>query len=218
MLKAAFPVDILSSEAKYEIQWGHVSRPTHRNTSWDWAKFECPAQKWVDLSEGDYGVSLLNDCKYGHDITDGLVRVTLLRSPTMPDPEADQGEHLFTYALYPHGGPLQTATVRESYFLNYPVISSRGEGKAAEAVSLVRIEPEELIVETVKPAEAGAGWVVRYYESQRTRGTAELRFGTEVARVQETDLLEESGNALAVDGNRVASAYTPFAIRTLKIE
>jgi alpha-mannosidase len=218
MLKAAFPVDVLAPEARYEIQWGHVSRATHRNTSWDWAKFECPAQKWVDLSEGDYGVSLLNDCKYGHDVTDGQLRITLLRSPTMPDPKADQGEHLFTYSLYPHAGSLDTDTIRESYFLNYPVISCVGEGKAAESSSLVRIEPQELIVETVKPAESGDGWVMRYYESQRTRGTAEIRFGAEVEKVEETNLLEEPNSALTVDGNRVTDSYTPFAIRTLKIE
>ncbi len=104
LLKVAFPVDVLSPQATYEIQWGNVQRPTHRNTSWDWARFETCAQKWVDLSEGDYGVSLLNDCKYGHDIQDNVMRLSLLRSPTMPDPEADQGEHRFAYSLLPHAG------------------------------------------------------------------------------------------------------------------
>ena len=92
LLKVAFPVDVLAPQATYEIQWGNVQRPTHRNTSWDWARFETCAQKWVDLSEGGYGVSLLNDCKYGHDIRDNVMRLSLLRTPTMPDPEADQGE------------------------------------------------------------------------------------------------------------------------------
>ena len=90
--------------ATYEIQWGSVQRPTHRNTSWDWARFETCAQKWVDLSEGGYGVALLNDCKYGHDIRDNVIRISLLRAPTRPDPEADQGEHRFAYSLYPHAG------------------------------------------------------------------------------------------------------------------
>ena len=217
MLKAAFPVDVLSPEARYEIQWGHVSRPTHRNTSWDWAKFECPAQKWVDLSEGDYGVSLLNDCKYGHDVTDGQLRLTLLRSPTMPDEQADQGEHRFTYSLYPHADALGVPTVREAYFLNYPQIHHRGEGKATEALSLVGIEPEECVVETVKPAEDGEGWVVRYYESQRTRGSAQLKLGAEVEKVQETDLLEQVRGQLAVRGTRVSQPYTPFSIRTIRM-
>jgi alpha-mannosidase len=96
LLKVAFPVEVLTPTATYDIQWGNVQRPTHRNTSWDWARFETCAHKWVDLSEGDYGVSVLNDCKYGHDIRDNVIRISLLRSPTMPDPEADQGEHHFS--------------------------------------------------------------------------------------------------------------------------
>ena len=114
LLKVAFPVDILAPAATYEIQYGNVQRPTHRNTSWDWARFETCAQKWADLSEGGYGVSLLNDCKYGHDIGGtnhrygNVMRLSLLRSPTYPDPEADQGEHRFIYSLLPHAGGWET--------------------------------------------------------------------------------------------------------------
>ncbi|MBZ0302528.1 MAG: alpha-mannosidase, partial [Anaerolineae bacterium] len=104
MLKVAFPVDVLTPVATYEIQWGNVERPTHWNTSWDWARFETAAQKWMDLSEGDYGVSLMNDCKYGHDVRGNVMRISLLRAPTNPDPEADQGEHRFAYSLLPHAG------------------------------------------------------------------------------------------------------------------
>ncbi|MDO8945281.1 MAG: alpha-mannosidase [Desulfobacterales bacterium] len=121
-LKTAFPVDVLASEASYEIQWGNVQRPTHRNTSWDWARFETCAQKWVDLSEGGYGVSLLNDSKYGHDIRDNVLRLSLLRAPTNPDPDADQGEHHFTYSLYPHAGGWDENTPAQAYFLNDPLI------------------------------------------------------------------------------------------------
>jgi alpha-mannosidase len=113
-LKAAFPVDVLSPTATYEIQWGNVQRPTHRNTSWDWARFETCAQKWVDLSEGGYGVSLLNNGKYGHDIHGNVMRLSLLRSPTSPDPQADQGEHRFTYSLYPHTGGWDERTLAEA--------------------------------------------------------------------------------------------------------
>ena len=121
-LKAAFPVDVLSPQATYEIQWGNVQRPTHRNTSWDWARFETCAHKWVDLSEGGYGVSLLNDCKYGHDIHDNVLRLSLLRAPTNPDPEADQGEHHFTYSLLPHAGAWDENTIAQAYFLNDPLV------------------------------------------------------------------------------------------------
>ena len=122
LLKVAFPVDVLTPVATYEIQWGNVQRPTHRNTSWDWARFETCAQKWVDLSEGDYGVSVLNDCKYGHDIRDNVIRISLLRSPTMPDPEADQGEHRFAYSLLPHTGTWGETTIGAAYALNDPLL------------------------------------------------------------------------------------------------
>jgi alpha-mannosidase len=128
LLKVAFPVDVLSPVATYEIQWGNVQRPTHRNTSWDWARFETCAQKWVDLSEGNYGVSLLNDCKYGHDIRDHVIRLSLLRSPTLPDPEADQGEHRFAYSLLPHAGSWNETSIAAAYALNDPLIVADGLG------------------------------------------------------------------------------------------
>lgn len=121
-LKAAFPVDVLAHQATYEIQWGNVQRPTHRNTSWDWARFETCAQKWVDLSEGGYGVALLNDSKYGHDIHDNVIRLSLLRASTNPDPEADQGEQRFCYSLLPHAGSWDEQVIAQAYFLNDPLI------------------------------------------------------------------------------------------------
>ncbi|XHR29446.1 MAG: alpha-mannosidase [Chthoniobacteraceae bacterium] len=126
LLKVAFPVNVLSSRATYEIQFGHVERPTHYNTSWDLARFEVCAQKWADLSEANYGVALLNDCKYGYDIHENVMRLSLLRSPTAPDPTADRGRHLFTYALLPHMGDLrQGRVIEEAYCLNAPLRSDR---------------------------------------------------------------------------------------------
>ena len=104
LLKAAFPVDVRAAEATYEVQFGAITRPTHRNTSWEQEKFEVCGHRWVDLSEAGYGVSLLNDCKYGHDVQGNVLRLTLLRGTERPDPEADRGEHSFTYALLPHLG------------------------------------------------------------------------------------------------------------------
>jgi alpha-mannosidase len=101
LLKVAFPVDIRATEATYDIQYGNEKLPTHWNTSWDYTRFESVGQQWADLSERGYGVSLLNDCKYGHDIKDNVIRLTLLKSATYPDVEADQGEHVFTYSLLP---------------------------------------------------------------------------------------------------------------------
>ena len=111
-LKVAFPVDVRAARATYEIQYGHVERPTHANTSWDVARFEVCAHRWADLSEPGYGVALLNDCKYGYDIHGNVMRLSLLRSPGWPDPESDQGAHRFSYALFPHAGDLRDRRCR----------------------------------------------------------------------------------------------------------
>jgi alpha-mannosidase len=121
---------VFSPHATYEIQWGNTERPTHHNSSWDWARFETCAQKWVDLSEGGYGVSVLNDCKYGHDIKDNVIRISLLRSPSLPDPLADAGPHRFAYSLYPHAGRWNESTIAEAYALNDPLIVRSPETRA----------------------------------------------------------------------------------------
>jgi alpha-mannosidase len=224
LLKVAFPVDVLSNVATYEIQWGNVQRATHRNTSWDWARFETCAQKWVDLSEGDYGVSLLNDCKYGHDIRDhspqgGVMRISLLRSPTMPDPEADQGEHRFAYSLLPHAGSWGETTIAQAYALNDPLIVAQAGSQAAslQPVSLLSAEPANLVVETIKRAEDGNGLIVRLYESQRRRGQARLHLGFRAGRAWRTNLLEENQAELPLDGNTLTLSVRPYEIVTLRL-
>jgi alpha-mannosidase len=224
LLKVAFPVDVLSNLATYEIQWGNVQRATHRNTSWDWARFETCAQKWVDLSEGDYGVSLLNDCKYGHDIRDnspqgGVMRISLLRSPTMPDPEADQGEHRFAYSLYPHAGSWGETTIAQAYALNDPLIVAQAgsQASALQQVSLLSAEPANVVVETIKRAEDGDGLIVRLYESQRRRVRARLHLGFELASARRTNLLEENQAELTPDGNTLTLSVRPYEIVTLRL-
>jgi len=225
MLKVAFPVDVLSPQATYEIQWGNVTRPTHRNTSWDWARFETCAQKWVDLSEGDYGVSLLNDCKYGHDIHDNVMRITLLRSPTMPDPMADFGEHEFKYSLYPHAGMWNEETQREAYLLNDPIIVYRSnvEGLKSEKLvtslqSLVSVSSPNVIIETIKRAEDGNGIIIRLYESQRQRGRVQVKFGSAVDLAWVTNLLEENESALSVENDSISLNLKPYQIMTLRVK
>ncbi len=218
LLKVAFPVDILSPVATYEIQWGSVQRPTHRNTGWDWARFETCAQKWVDLSEGDYGVSLLNNGKYGHDIRDNVIRLSLLRSPTMPDEEADQGEHYFTYSLLPHPADWRLMTAPEAYALNDLLIAAPGSTAPGRAVeSLVMPEANNIIIETVKQAEDGDGLIVRLYEYQQRRGMAALKTGFNLQAAYITDLLERNQEALAVGQNRVLFSIRPYQIVTLRL-
>ena len=150
LLKAAFPVAVNASRATFEIQFGTIDRPTHRNTSWDQAQFEVCAQKWADLSEGDYGVSLLNDCKYGYDVEGSTMRISLLRSPTKPDPLTDQGSHEFTYSLMPHSGDWRNGSTRAGYELNYPMTAVRVTKELPQSASgepqpgkSVRPEPVE---------------------------------------------------------------------------
>jgi alpha-mannosidase len=235
MLKVAFPVEVFSPAATYEIQWGNVQRPTHRNTSWDWARFETCAHKWVDLSEGDYGVSLLNDCKYGHDIRDNVIRLTLLRSPTMPDPMADFGEHRFVYSLYPHRGDWDERVQAEAYALNDPIVCYQGSGIGNQGSgyrrplpdpwpltpgpwSLITASAPNVIIETIKRAEDGDGIIVRLYESQRKRGPVTVRFAFPVVDAWETNLLEENQAQLSVSGNAVSLNLRPYQIVTMRVK
>ena len=222
LLKVAFPLEVLAATATYEIQWGNVERPTHRNTSWDWARFETCAQKWVDLSEGNYGVSLLNDCKYGHDIKENVIRLSLLRSPTMPDPDADRGEHEFTYSLLPHAGGWGTATQAAAYGLNDPLIVASGDLSGFENLtglggSFLAPDRPNFIIETVKQAEDGNGIIVRGYESQRQRGPIVLETAVSLQAAWRTNLLEENEESLPVENNRVSLTIRPYEIVTLRL-
>ena len=219
LFKVAFPVDLLAPAATYEIQWGNVQRPTHSNTSWDWARFETCAQKWVDLSEGDYGVSLLNDCKYGHDIKGNVMRISLLRAPTSPDPIADQGEHRFTYSLFPHAGSWDEDTVQAAYALNDPLIVVEGQGNGDETnlQSLISVNRPNIVIETVKQAEDGNGIIVRFYETQRQRGKVTLSTSFDLGEVWRANLLEDNEEQLAANGRHVELYVTPYQIVTLRL-
>jgi alpha-mannosidase len=222
LLKVAFPVNILSPTATFDIQWGNVQRPTHRNTSWDWARFETCAHKWADLSEGNYGVALLNDCKYGYDIHDHVMRLTLLKSATSPDPNADQGEHLMTYSLLPHEGDWRSGGVpAAAYDLNDPLIVRRvpdsGAGSRLTG-SFLSVDQRNVIIETVKQAEDGNGVIVRLFENERSRGRVTLTTGFPLADVYVCNLLEENDTKLEIiQGNQVRFEMRPYQILNLRL-
>jgi alpha-mannosidase len=220
LLKTAFPVDIMSPAATFDVQWGNVQRPTHSNTSWDWARFETCAHKWADLSEGNYGVALLNDCKYGYDIHDNVLRLTLLKSATSPDPKADQGEHYMTYSLLPHVGDWRGEVVQAAYDLNDPLILRQINGGASYQQplgSFVSVSDPYVIIETVKQAEDGNGLIVRLYENQRNRGRVKLNVGFALKAAYRTNLLEETDAELTVNNNQVDIDVTPYQIVTLRL-
>ena len=217
LLKVHFPVDVHTDEATFEIQFGNLKRKVHTNTSWDVARFESCGQKWMDLSEGHYGVSLLNDCKYGHSVKDGCIGLTLIKSGIEPNPTTDQEEHFFTYAPYPHAeGWQQAGTVREAYRLNQPALSVRG-GQAGTEYSLASVQPANVILETVKQAEDGNGVIVRLYETENARTEACLTWNRPIASVEECNCIEEKQADAAFERARIPFVIKPYEIKTFRI-
>ena len=218
LLKVHFPVDVHTDEATFEIQYGNVTRKTHRNTSWDKARFESCGQKWMDVSEGHYGVSLLNDCKYGHSVKDSCIGLTLIKSGTEPNPTTDQEMHFFTYSLYPHAETWKAAgTVPQAFFLNQPALVSKG-GKPGESFSLASLNVPNVVLETVKKAEDGDGVILRMYECENARTPVTLTFNRPFASAESCNCLEEpDGEPVKVDGNKVSFLVKPFEIKTIRI-
>ncbi|AIQ43762.1 alpha-mannosidase [Paenibacillus sp. FSL R5-0912] len=221
LLKVAFPVDIVAAKATYEIPFGSLERPTHRNTSWEQAQFEVCGHRWADLSEGGYGVSLLNDCKYGYDIHDGVLRLSLLRSPRWPDRYADQGEHEFTYSLYPHGGEWrQAGVVREAAELNAPlqVVSEEPHaGRYPSTHAWLAFQSRHVMLDTIKRAEDGSGVIVRLYESAGSRETAELDWRDGDIRASQVNLLESDTGSVVTSGGVISLSFRPYEVQTVKL-
>ena len=217
LLKAEFPLDIHSDEATFEVQFGNVTRKVHTNTSWDKARFESCGQKWMDFSEGAYGVSLLNDCKYGHSVYDGTVGLTLIKCGIEPNPNADVEVHHFTYALYPHQGTWKQAdTVKEAYFLNQPAYAVAGaEGLNS---SFASVDRDNVVLETVKQAESGSGTVLRLYECQNARTKVTLTVSGPYTKAYSTNLLEEVEEELPIENGRVKFTVKPYEIKTILLK
>ena len=216
LLKVHFPVDVHTDEATFDIQFGNLKRKITQNTSWDVARFESCGQKWMDLSEGHYGVSLLNDCKYGHSVLDGSMALTLIKSGIEPNPTTDQEEHFFTYALLPHAEDWRSGTVREAYCLNQPALSFRG-GKAGSEFSLASVGAPNVVLETVKQAEDGDGWIVRLYECDNARTDTFLRWNRPVLSVEECNCIEEKKADASLENGGISFTILPYEIKTFRI-
>ena len=216
-LKVEFPFNVRSTEATYEVQFGHLKRPTHFNTSWDWARFEVCAHKWADLSEFDFGVSLLNDCKYGYSTLDNVMRLSLLRAPKHPDPVADIGTHHFNYAVRPHGGSFQeSGLIADGYGYNVP-LQVRKTNAAVGETSFFNIDQPGIVIDTVKKAEDSNDIIVRMYESFGAQVNATLSVGLPVKAAIEVNLLEHESGAVELKDNTIPLHFTPFQIRTVKL-
>lgn len=216
LLKAAFPVDIRSTYATYDVQYGNVRRPNHWNTSWDQARFESVAHRWVDLSERNYGVSLLNDCKYGHDVKDHVIRITLVKGATHPDHLQDQGEHVFTYSLLPHGGDfVEGSVVQEAFALNDPMQAIAGK-MAADGESFLQIDQKQVELDAVKKSEDGKAIVIRFHEFAGSRQKVALRPGFAFKAWAESDLRERRIGEI-IHSQEIQMDVKPFEIKTILI-
>ncbi|NIK80247.1 alpha-mannosidase [Paenibacillus castaneae] len=223
MLRTSFPVDIRTDNASCEIQFGYIKRPTHRNTLWDYAKDEICAHQWIDLSEPDYGVALLNDCKYGHRAWKNVLDLNLLRSTSYPDPEADRAEHSFTYSLYPHQGDHVKAEVyKHGYELNVPLRSVRVTASGTdcslpEAKSFLSVDHPNVMVETLKQAEDGGDLIIRLYETAGTHLTFKLFADIQLAEAWITDLMEAPIDTIHAENGAFTLSFTPFEIKTIRL-
>ncbi len=218
LLKVGFDLDIRTLNAKNEIQYGFVERPTTRNTSLEYAKFEVCNYKWTDVSESRFGVALLNDCKYGITVTDANLRLSLHRGGTHPDVTGDKGVHEMTYSLLPHDGDFSADTVvKPSYELNIPTIVIPGVAKQTKA--FMEIDASNIICEAVKPAELiENAYVVRLYDCERNATTANIKLNTPFKKVWLTNMLEDKKEEItAVDG-MITLPFKAFEIKTLLIE
>ena len=220
IMKLAFPLDVHSESATFEIQYGHTARSTTRNTSWDAAKYEVCAHKWVDLSECGYGIALLNDGKYGYSVDENTVSVSCLRGPTYPDKEADFGKHKFTVSLLPHvGGIKEGKVIEEAYALNVPteyMPAKKTNGTASDNFSLISGDYGTAILECVKRAEDSDDMIVRLYEAHNAKTKVTLKAGFEFSKVYLTDLQENVIEELPVNGGEVTLKLKNFEIATLK--
>ncbi|KAK0654380.1 Alpha-mannosidase [Lasiodiplodia hormozganensis] len=234
-LKVEFPVDIVNQEASYETQFGIVRRPTHYNTTWDMAKFEVCCHKWADLSEASYGVSILNDSKYGFATCGNLMRLSLLRAPKAPDAHADMGSHRIRYAILPHSGPVGATTIRTAFNFNHPLKYKRHPrlDSISDLLSTFKIRGSDaLVLDTVKrgeddndvsrgelPKRKGRSVILRVYDSLGGRARGRIEWGkVPVKKVFKTNLLEDDGEELVVDKGGVEIELRPFEVATFRLQ
>jgi alpha-mannosidase len=223
LLKAAFPLAASGPFATYEIPYGTIERPTTRNNSWEKAQFEVPAQYWADLGDGRNGLSLINESKFGYDAAGNTLRLTLLRSPKWPDPDADMGHHHFRYALYPHTGTWKDAmTVRHGFEYNYPltaVVTTAHTGTLPASHSFASVTPENVVLTAVKKAEDAKGLIFRVYEWAGKESTVEFHVPPGATGATVTNMMEApEGSPLAVTGDVVKAPIHPYEILTVRVD
>ena len=221
LLKVAFPLNVRSDKATFEIPYGTVERPTTRNTPAERAQFEVPALRWGDISDATHGFSLLNDSKYGYDAKDNVLRLSLLRAPEWPDPNADQGHHEFTYSLYPHAGTWREAlTIQQGYNLNCPLLTAvitPHPGTLPPHKSFFSTKEDNVVITAVKQAADGSGTIVRFYEWAGKKGDVHLTLPQMATAAWQTNLMEQPEGTLNVAGSEVTVPTGAYEIKTVKV-
>ena len=221
LLKTNFPADINSTQATYEIQYGNIKRNTTENNTWDVAQFEVVGHKWADLSETGFGISILNDSKYGYRIKDGEMELTLIKSGIEPNPVSDREKHYFVYSLFSHEGDYTQDVIKEAYDLNYKIhtikVEANSQGKKVRN-SFVTTDKENIIIEVMKKSEDQKDTIIRLYESQNKRTKVNLEFLLSYSEIIRTNLLEEDEYRLAEDTNKLFLTIKPFEIVTLRLK
>jgi alpha-mannosidase len=224
LLKAAFPLAATSDHATYEIPYGSIERPTTRNNSWEAAKFEVPALRWADLGDSAHGFSLINDSKYGYDAKNNVLRISLLRSPTWPDPNADRGHHHFAYSLYPHAGDWKQAlTVRRGYEFNSPLKALPVEAHAGDSrvdQSFVAVDQDNVVVTAIKKTEDGDALLLRFYEWAGKNSDVHLTVPAGAASGTLTNLMEQpEGSPLTLSpDSKITVPVHPFEIVSVRVD
>jgi alpha-mannosidase len=224
LLKAAFPLAASSGEATYEIPYGAIERPTTRNNRFEAAKFEVPALRWADLGDGNHGLSLINESKYGYDAKGNVLRLSLLRSPTWPDPEADRGHQSFSYSLYPHGGDWKQAlTVRRGYEFNYKLTAMQVQshsGALPPTHSFVGIKQDNVVLTALKKAEDSDALLLRVYEWAGESDEVHVRVPEGAMAARLTNLMEDSeGVPLVITpSSEVTFPVHPYEIVSVRVD
>ena len=224
MLKVAFPFNVSgATSATYEVAYGTVARSNKRDTNFNKARFEVSAHKWADLSYGGYGVSLLNDCKYGYDTYNNTMRLSLLRSPLTPkdNQPVDRGNHEFTYSLYPHAGDWKTAnSVYKGYEMNYPMVAYQTNshtGTLGKSFSFMSVNAGNVILSAVKKAEASNDYIIRMYESQGSSANPTVTLPGNITSISETNILEENIGTPSYSGRTFSTSLSAYKIKTFKV-
>jgi alpha-mannosidase len=222
MLKVLFPLNITSDKAVYDIPYGSIERSTGNTTPDEKAQYEVSALKWVDVSDSNYGVSLLNNSKHGFDIKGNNMRMSLLRSPKWPDETADMGKHSVEYALFPHAGNwINSQSAQKGYEYNYPLLAVTtgiNEGRLPETYSFLELEPANLILTTVKLAEDNNDWVIQFYETSGKNTKAVITLPFRPAKAFLSNFLEEDLKEVAVKDNKISVDIKKNSVVTLKLK